>query len=117
MLQVLICSYKYTIFRQAKAFCNEKMKREAGVFATGLQENALYLTPKKNKSIMKVKRMVAAAPLAMQVQTTTVIRKAIGCPLRRPCYLRRDSSCNIPVSNFSHLPQYGSAGTSRLIFR
>ena len=33
MLQVLICSYKYTIFRQAKAFCNEKMKREAGVFA------------------------------------------------------------------------------------
>lgn len=44
--------------------------------------------------------MVAAAPLAMQVLTTTVIRKAIGCPLRRPCYLRRDSSCNIPVSNF-----------------
>ena len=28
---------KYTIFRQAKAFCDEKMKREAGVFATGLQ--------------------------------------------------------------------------------
>lgn len=30
-------SYKYTIFRQAKAFCDEKMRREAGVFATGLQ--------------------------------------------------------------------------------
>lgn len=37
MLQVLICGYKYTIFRQAKAFCDEKMRREAGVFATGLQ--------------------------------------------------------------------------------
>ena len=30
-------SQEYTIFRQAKAFCDEKMKREAGVFATGLQ--------------------------------------------------------------------------------
>ena len=37
MLKVVNSSYKYTIFRQAKAFCDEKMKREAGVFATGLQ--------------------------------------------------------------------------------
>ena len=40
----------------------------------------------------------------MQVLTMTIIRKAIGAPLRRPCCLRRDSSCNIPVSNFFASP-------------